>query len=33
MIKEGGADETSEPPQLIVVQTWFEELKACVPTN
>jgi serine/threonine-protein kinase len=34
MIKEGGgSDQTSAPPQLIVVQHWFEELKRLVPTN
>ncbi len=34
MIKEGGgADDTSAPSQLILVQNWFEELRRLVPTN
>ena len=32
MIKEvGGADQAAAPPQVIVVQHWFEELKRLVP--
>ena len=31
MIKEGGADQTGAPPQIIVVQHWTEELKRLVP--
>ena len=34
MITEGGgAEDSSAPPSLIVVQTWFEELQRLVPTN
>ncbi len=34
MIKEGGgAEDTSAPPSLVVVQNWFEELRRLVPTN
>ncbi len=34
MIKEsGGAEGTSAPPSLILVQNWFEELRRLVPTN
>ncbi len=29
----GGAEDTSAPPSLIVVQNWFEELRRLVPTN
>ncbi len=29
----GGAEDTSAPPQIIVVQHWFEELRRLVPTN
>ena len=29
----GGAEETSAPPSLIVVENWFEELRRLVPTN
>lgn len=31
MVKEGGADLTAAlPPQIVVVQPWFEELKRLV---
>jgi serine/threonine-protein kinase len=34
MIKEGDStDQTSAPPQVIVVQHWTEELKRLVPVN
>jgi hypothetical protein len=34
MIKEAAStNTTSPPPELIVVQHWFEELKRLVPTN
>ena len=33
MIKEGGTDQTTAPPQLIVVQHFDEELKHLVPTK
>jgi hypothetical protein len=33
MIKEGGADETAAPLQVVVVQHWVEELKRLVPTT
>jgi serine/threonine-protein kinase len=34
MIKQGdGGDQTSAPPQIVVVQNWFEELKRLVPVN
>lgn len=33
MIKQGGADQTAAPPQVIVVQHWVEELKRLVPTR
>ena len=34
MITEGGgAEDTSAPPSLIVVQNWIEELRRLVPTN
>jgi len=33
MIKEGGADASGAPPQIIVVQHWVEELKRLVPTK
>jgi hypothetical protein len=33
MIKEGGADQSTTPPQLIVVQHFDEELKRLVPTK
>ncbi len=34
MIKEGGgAEDTSAPPSLIVVQNWFEELERLVPVD
>ena len=29
----GGAEDTSAPPDLILVQNWFEELRRLVPTN
>ena len=32
MIKEAGG-QTESPTPLIIVQHWFEELKARVPTN
>jgi eukaryotic-like serine/threonine-protein kinase len=32
MMKEGGADQTGAPPQIMVVQHWVEELKRLVPT-
>lgn len=31
MIKQGGGDQTSTPPQIVVVQNWFEELRRLVP--
>jgi hypothetical protein len=33
MIKEGGADGTAAPANIIVVQHWVEELKRLVPTK
>jgi serine/threonine-protein kinase len=33
MLKEGGADGTSAPASIIVVQHWVEELKRLVPTK
>jgi Tol biopolymer transport system component len=34
MIREGGgSDQTTAPPQIIVIQNWQEELKRLVPTN
>ena len=34
LLKEGGGtDQTSAPPQVIVVQHWTEELKRLVPTR
>ena len=33
MIKEGGADRTSAPPNIIVVQHWAEDLKLLVPAK
>jgi hypothetical protein len=33
MLKESGEVGTTAPDDLIVVQNWFEELKARVPTN
>src|SRR4029453_1966749 len=33
MIKEGSDDQTTTPPQIIVVQNWHEELKRLVPAN
>jgi len=33
MIKEGGNDEASAAPRIVVVQNWLEELKRLVPTN
>ena len=33
MIKEGGADGTSAPASIVVVQHWVEELKRLVPTK
>jgi hypothetical protein len=33
MITEGGRDQTSTSPQIVVVQNWTEELKRLVPTN
>jgi hypothetical protein len=33
MIKEGGGSVTDAPPQIVVVQHWFEELKRLVPVN
>lgn len=34
MIKQGGSgDQASTPPQIIVVQHWFEELRRLVPGN
>jgi Tol biopolymer transport system component len=33
MIKEGGTGKDAAPPQIVVVQNWFEELKRLVPTN
>ncbi len=34
IIKEGGgAEDTSAPPQIIVVQNWHEELKRLVPVD
>ena len=33
MIKEGGADGTAAPANIIVVQNWVEELKRLVPTK
>ena len=29
----GGAEDTSAPPSLVLVQNWFEELRRLVPTN
>jgi hypothetical protein len=31
--REGVADSDAPPPQIVVVQHWFEELKRLVPTN
>jgi hypothetical protein len=31
MIEQGNAGETSEPPQIILVQNWLEDLKRLVP--
>jgi hypothetical protein len=31
--REGAADSDVPPPQIVVVQHWFEELKRLVPTN
>jgi hypothetical protein len=33
MIKEGGADGSAAPPNIVVVQHWIEELKRLVPTK
>ena len=34
MLRRGGlTDETSAPPQIILVQNWFEELKRLVPVD
>ena len=33
MIKQGGQDEPAAANQIVVVQNWFEELKARVPTE
>jgi serine/threonine-protein kinase len=33
MIKEGSGDQSSAPPQIVVVQNWHEELKRLVPVN
>jgi serine/threonine-protein kinase len=33
MIKTASSAEGATPPQIIVVQSWFEELKRLVPTN
>jgi hypothetical protein len=33
MIKEAGSDQGAMPPQLVIVQGWFEELKRLVPVN
>jgi serine/threonine-protein kinase len=33
MIKEGGSDEKATPASLVVVEHWFEELKARVPAR
>jgi hypothetical protein len=34
MIKDASAtSDTSTPPQLIIVQNWFEELKRLVPSK
>lgn len=33
MIKESGADQTSAPSEIVIVQHWFEELKRLVPTK
>jgi len=33
MLKEGAADGTSAPANIIVVQHWTEELKRLVPTK
>jgi hypothetical protein len=33
MLKEGGADGTTAPASIIVVQNWVEELKRLVPTK
>jgi hypothetical protein len=33
MLKQGGADQTSAPPQVIVVQHWVEELTRLVRTK
>ena len=33
MIKEGGVDDKAPPASLVVVEHWFEELKARVPTG
>ena len=32
MIKESG-DDDAVPPQMVVVQKWFDELKALVPAG
>ena len=32
-IKEGATDQKAPPPSLVVVEHWFEELKAKVPTK
>ena len=31
--QDGGAEDTSAPPSLILVQNWFEELRRLVPTE
>jgi len=28
-----GSTDTAEPPSIVVIQNWFEELKRLVPTN
>jgi serine/threonine-protein kinase len=33
LIKQAGADTAAAPPQIVIVQNWFEELKRLVPTN
>ena len=33
MIKDAATDDSAPAPQIILVQNWFEELKARVPVN
>jgi hypothetical protein len=33
MIKQVATDPAAAPPQIIVIQTWTEELKRLVPMN